>query len=224
MFFYIIKIKDALKKIPTVYINKNEDCYLRWLKHDFYLGINENFPNSKIPSDNPNTTSVSCYVHYKHWNIILCGDAASGFTEESIISHQKNLFKDSDRVILKATHHGASSSNGYNFLEWCHPEIIYVSAAMIDEVCAPNTVTTGTSSGAQAHPSRSALKRMFSVTHDVYWNAINGDIEIRVDGINDATINGAGRNKDYLDKNGDIVSRENEKNVTIENSKFYEYF
>ena len=95
---------------------------------------------------------------------------------------------------------------------------------MVDSVCVPNSVTVGTTDGAQAHPNRSTLKRLLTATENVYWNAINGDLTIKIDGINDYSISGAGRNKDYYDKNGEIASRENEKNVTIKNSSFYEYF
>ena len=216
-------INEALTNLKTIEIDKNQDCYLKWLKNDYYVNKGEVFPNEKVPSDNPNTTSVSCYVHYKKWNILLCGDADSMYTEQSIINNHLNLFKN-ERVILKATHHAANSSDGYNFLEWCHPELIYISAAMVNSVCVPNQVTIGTSDGAQAHPSRSTLKRLLQTTDNVYWNAINGDLTIKIDGINDASVQGNGRNKDYYDKEGNIASKENEKDVTIKNSKFYEYF
>ena len=216
-------INEALTKLKTIEIDKNQDCYLKWLKNDYYVNKGEIFPNENIPSDNPNTTSVSCYVHYKKWNILLCGDADSMYTEQSIINNHLNLFKN-ERVILKATHHAAGSSDGYNFLEWCHPELIYISAAMVNSVCVPNQVTVGTTDGAQAHPSRSTLKRLLQTTDNVYWNAINGDLTIKIDGINDASIHGNGRNKDYYDKDGNVASRESEKDVTIKNSKFYDYF
>ena len=215
-------IKEALKKIPTVYIDKKEDCYLKWLKQDYYYDTT--FPNESVPDDNPNITSVCCYVHYKKWNIVLCGDADSSFTEMSLINNYPNLFKKDDRVILKATHHGAGSSDGYNFLEWCHPELIYISAAMVNSVCVPNTPTIGTGDGAQAHPARATLRRLLNTTDNVYWNAINGDIEIKIDGINDYTLSGKGRSKDYYDISNNVVDRNIEKNVRIQDSAFYQYF
>ena len=217
-------IKETAKENKTIFIDKKEDCYLKWLKNEFYVGMNETFPNENVPTDNPNTTSVSCYLHYKKWNIILCGDADSAYTEQSIINNHQKLFKENDRVILKATHHAAGSSDGYNFLEWCHPELIYISAAMVDSVCVPNQVKIGTESGAQAHPSRSTLKRLLNTTDNVYWNAINGDITIKINGIDDANIQGKGRNKDYYDASGNIASRDEEKNVRIKDSAFYNYF
>ena len=217
-------IKEALKSLSTVYIDKAEDCYLRWLKHDYYLSVGETFPNEKIPSDNPNTTSVSCYVHYKHYNIILCGDADSMYTEMSIELNYEKLFKKDDRNILKATHHAASSSNGSNFLDWCHPELIYISSAMVDAVCAPNQVKVGSGSDAQTHPNKSSLKRLLNATDNVYWNGINGDLSIKIDGINDYKISGSIRSKDYLNPNGEVVSKEAEKDIKFKDSVFYEYY
>ena len=52
-------VLEALKSIPTVNISKEDDCYLKWLKNDYYVAKGETFPNSKVPTDNPNTTSVS---------------------------------------------------------------------------------------------------------------------------------------------------------------------
>ena len=217
-------VKDLANANKAIYIDKNEDCYLKWLKNEFYVGKDEVFPNESVPTDNPNTTSVSCYVHYKKWNIVLCGDADSAYAEQSIINHHEKLFKEKDRVMLKATHHAAGSSDGYNFLEWCHPELIYISAAMVDSVCVPNAVRIGTESGAQAHPARSTLKRLLATTENVYWNAINGDITIKINGIDDVTIVGAGRNKDYYDASGNVASRDDEKNVRIKDSAFYNFF
>ena len=117
-------VLEALKSIPTVNISKEDDCYLKWLKNDYYVAKEETFPNSKVPTDNPNTTSVSCYVQYKNWNIILCGDIDSAFGEMSVASNHDKLFKGKERVMLKATHHGSSSSMGSAFLDWAHPELI----------------------------------------------------------------------------------------------------
>ena len=217
-------VLEALEKIPTVNISKENDCYLKWLKNDYYVAKGQVFPNSRVPTDNPNTTSVSCYVQYKNWNIVLCGDIDSSFAEMSILTNHPNLFKGKEKVMLKATHHGSSSSMGGAFLDWCHPDLTYVSAAMIDNVCIPNQVTLGSGDGSQAHPNKSTLKRMVNRNDNIYWNGINGDLIITVDGVNDANVMGLGRNKNYYKNDGTPASIEDEKNVTIVNSAFYSYF
>ena len=217
-------VLEALEKIPTVNIAKDDDCYLKWLKNDYYVAKGQVFPNSKIPSDNPNTTSVSCYVQYKNWNIVLCGDIDSSFAEMSIVNNHGKLFKGQERVMLKATHHASSSSMGSAFLDWCHPELMYVSAAMIDNVCIPHQVALGSGKEVQSHPSKSTLKRMINRTENVYWNGINGDLIITVDGVNDAHIMGLGRNKNYYKADGSEASISDEKNVKMVDSAFYSYF
>ena len=217
-------ILEALTEIPTVNISKEDDCYLKWLKNDYYVAKNAVFPNKNVPTDNPNTTSVSCYVEYKNWYIVLCGDIDSSFAEMSITTNHSKLFKGNERVMLKATHHASSSSMGSAFMDWCHPELMYISAAMIDNVCIPNQVALGSGKEVQSHPSKSSLKRMANRTDNIYWNGINGDLIISVDGVNDANIMGLGRNKNYYKKDGSEASINDEKNVTIQKSAFYEYF
>ena len=217
-------VLEALKEIPTVNIAKEDDCYLKWLKNDYYVAKDQVFPNKQVPTDNPNTTSVSCYVQYKYWNIVLCGDIDSSFAEVSIASNHDKLFKGKERIILKATHHASGSSMGSAFLDWCHPELMYVSAAMIDNVCIPNQVTLGSGESAQNHPNKSTLKRMVNRNQNVYWNGINGDLTITVDGVNDAQVVGAGRNKNYYKNDGTEASINDEKNVKIVDSAFYSYF
>ena len=142
----------------------------------------------------------------------------------SIASNHDKLFKGKERVMLKATHHGSSSSMGSAFLDWAHPELMFVSAAMVDGVCIPNQVTLGTADNAQNHPSKSSLKRMTNRTDNIYWNAINGDLTITVDGVNDANVVGAGRNKNYYKIDGSEASINEEKNVRIIDSAFYSFF
>ena len=217
-------VLEALNEIPTINISKEDDCYLKWLKNDNYVAKGQVFPNSKVPTDNPNTTSVSCYVQYKYWNIVLCGDVDSSFAEVSIANNHNNLFKGKERVILKATHHGSGSSMGSAFMTWCHPELMFVSAAMIDNVCIPNQVALGSGQEVQSHPNKSTLKRMVNRTENIYWNGINGDLIITVDGVNDANVMGLGRHKNYYKVDGTDASINDEKNVRIVDSAFYSYF
>ena len=218
-----LAIQDALKQ-KTWIINKEEDCYIKWLKNDYYIAKNDTFPSNKYDFDNPNTASVSCYLSYKYWNIVLCGDIDSSLAEMSITINHDKLFKEKDRVMLKATHHGSSSSMGSAFLDWCNPELIYVSAALVDGVAIPNQVELGSGDDKQNHPNKSTVRRMVNYTDNIYWNAINGDLTIVVDGVNDAVISGAGRHKNYYRIDANEASIEQEKNCKFVDSEFYKYY
>ena len=218
-------IKEEMMKSSTLIIDKANDLTLRWLKNDNYFGEDEVFPNAKSQSDNPNTTSVAFVLEYKYWNIIMMGDADSTIEESSIAKNHEKLFKDEKKkVLLKGTHHCSSSSMGYNLLNWCSPDMIFTSSAMIDSVCAPSPVVLGSGDGQLNHPNKSTVRRIKQSCQNFYWNGVNGDMTFVTDGVNDMTMTGAGRSKNYLDKNGQIVSRDAEKNVTFFNSVFYEYY
>ena len=127
--------------------------------------------------------------------------------------------------MLKGTHHCSSSSMGGIFLDWCRPEVIFTSSAMIDAVCAPNPVVLGSNEGQLKHPNKSTAKRIKNRCDNFYWNGINGDITFTTDGVNDMAMSGAGRHKDYLKKNSsEIASRDAEKNVKFFQSEFAKYY
>ena len=219
-------IKEQMAISQTWDIDKENNLSIRWLKNNYYFGEDEIFPNSNCPTDNPNTTSVSFCLEYKYWNIIMCGDADSTNAEYTIVENHENLFKsDKKRVLLKGTHHCSSSSMGYNFLDWCSPEVIFTSSAMIDAICAPNEVSLGSGEGQQNHPNKSTVRRIKQKTENFYWNGINGDTTFTTDGVNDLTMEGAGRTKDYYKKGTtEIADVDSEKNVKFFDSEFYAYF
>ena len=219
-------IKEQLAISEIYAIDKDNNLNIRWLENQYYFGENQTFPNNECPTDNPNTTSVSFCLEYKYWNIIMCGDADSTNAEYTIVENHENLFKSNKkRVMLKGTHHCSSSSMGYNFLDWCNPEIIFTSSAMVDGVCVPNQVTLGSGDGNLNHPNKSTVRRIKQKTELFYWNGVCGDMTFVTDGVNDMTMSGAGRNKDYYKKGTTtIADRASEKNVTFFNSDFYAYF
>ena len=219
-------IKEEMAKSNTLVIDKANDLTLRWLKNDNYFGEDEVFPNSKSQSENPNTTSVAFCLEYKYWNIVMMGDADSTIEEASIVKNHEKLFKDEKKkVLLKGTHHCSSSSMGYTLLNWCSPDMIFTSSAMISSICVPNQVALGSGTGELNHPNKSTVRRIKQTCENFYWNGICGDMTFVTDGVNDMTMTGAGRNRDYYVKGSDtIASRDNEKNVTLFNSAFYEYY
>ena len=219
-------VKEELKDNEVLTIDKDNDLSIRWLKNDYYYGQSEVFPNSNAPTENPNATSVSFVLEYKYWNIIMCGDADSSFTEASIVKNHKDLFKDTKkRVLLKGTHHCSSSSMGNSFLDWANPEMIFTSSAMVDSICAPNEVALGSAEGQLNHPNKSTVRRIKQKTTNFYWNGINGDLTFVTDGVNDMSVSGVGRTKNYLKKGtADVVDASTEKNVKFFDSEFYKYF
>ncbi len=219
-------IKEELKANKVLEIDKQNNFAIRWLQNDYYFGQDETFPNSKCSSDNPNTTSVSFCLEYKYWNIIMCGDSDSSLAESSIAKNHAKLFNDKNKkVLLKGTHHCSSSSMGFNFLDWCKPNTIFTSSAMIDEVCVPHQVALGSGDGQLNHPNKSTVRRIKQTCENFYWNGINGDLTITTDGVGDLSISGAGRNKDYYKKGTEeIVSRDAEKDIKFFDSEFYNYY
>ena len=96
---------------------------------------------------------------------------------------------------------------------------------MIDNVCAPNEVVLGSGEGQLNHPNKSTVRRIKQKTENFYWNGINGDLEFVTDGVNDMTVSGAGRTKNYLKKgSSEVMDVESEKNVKFFQSEFYKYF
>ena len=219
-------IKEQIKESEIYEIDKKNDIQIRWLKNDYYFGKDETFPNDSVKSTNPNVTSVSFVLEYKYWNVLMCGDADSTYLESSLITNHKKLFNDKKKkILLKSTHHSSSSSMGGNFLDWARPNIIFTSSAMIDAICAPNPVVLGSGEGQLNHPNRSTVRRIKQNGCDFYWNAINGDITFKCDGVNDMSMSGAGRHKDYLKKDSEeIADKEKEKNVKFFDSEFAKYF
>lgn len=221
-------ITDAIDTYNNIEIDKANNLSLTWLKNDYYFKPNETFPNSSVASDNPNITSVSFNLSYKYYNFIMCGDIDSTYGESSIAQNHKDLFMPNwKKTILKANHHASSSSLGSTFLSWAKPQAMFLSAAIVSEVRAPNEVVLG--NDGQAHPSKTTVSRIKNELSDrglkFYWNAINGDILINCDGVNNPTFSGNGRSYDYLKKgSSEIVSRDLEKNVSFFDSEFYKYF
>ncbi|MDR0934831.1 MAG: MBL fold metallo-hydrolase [Erysipelotrichaceae bacterium] len=224
-------ITEEIITSPVLDIDKENDLSLTWLKNDYYVDYGSIFPNANVPSDNPNVTSVSFLLTYKYWNMPFLGDGDSTLTETSVMNNHPDILKQSwKKVLLKATHHASSSSMGTNFLEWAHPNSVFVSAAMISSVCVPNQVQLGSGDGKQNHPNSSSVRRIKNAliaqnSTSFYWNAINGDLLMTTDGVSDIAFSGAGRNKDYYIKGTtNISSRVGEKDITFFESDFYSYY
>lgn len=227
-----VAITNEIKNNPVIDIDKENNLSLTWLKNDYYFEPGTVFPNSSQPDvTNPNSTSVAFLLTYKYWNMPFLGDADSTYEEFSIVKNHPDILSQSwKKVLLKATHHASSSSLGSNFLKWAHPNAMFISAAMLDDVAVPYQVGIGSKEGQQNHPNGSTVRRIKNTlkaqnSTAFYWNGINGDLLMTTNGVDDFLFSGAGRHKDYYIKNTtDLASREAEKNVTFFESEFYKYY
>ena len=170
-------------------------------------------PNTK-PSD-MNNSSIAFAVNYLNNKWLFAGDISSS-AESTLVDNIKkinpNYFKDSDHVVVKANHHGSDGSNSEKFFAFTKPDIIFITAGIISDNKKNQKIT-------RQHPYANALSRMKKYTKEVYWSSING-LTIFTSTGNEVSIDARGRTVDYY-YNGKIVSRDEERYVTIFESKWY---
>ena len=170
-------------------------------------------PNT-TPSD-MNNSSIAFAVNYLNNKWLFSGDISSS-SESTLVDNIKkinpNYFKDSDHVVVKANHHGSNGSNSEKFFAFTKPDIIFITAGIISDNKKNQKIT-------KQHPYANALSRMKKYTKEVYWSSING-LTIFTSTGNEVSIDARGRTVDYY-YNGKIVSRDEERYITIFNSKWY---
>ena len=163
-----------------------------------------------------NATSIAFTLNYNNNKWFFAGDLPD-FCEEELVSNMKevdeNYFEESDHVVYKSCHHGSKTSNGHTLLSFVKPDIIFIMAGIISKNQGNVTIT-------DQHPYLEALERMKTYTDKIYWSSINGLTIFSSNG-NEVTINARGRTVDYY-YDGEVVSRESEKLVTIFESKWYQ--
>ena len=106
--------------------------------------------------DDLNDYSVVINLNHKNNNFLLCGDAETKVEKEML---NDNLLRDVD--VLKAGHHGSSSSSSNDFLEKIMPEYFVV---MCGEGNSYN------------HPSEKTIEKFASYSKNIYRTDINGNI------------------------------------------------
>ncbi|MDD2269562.1 MAG: stalk domain-containing protein [Eubacteriales bacterium] len=107
-----------------------------------------------------NENSVVSMIDYNNIEILLMGDLES--TIES-----KNLSKFSDIDVLKAGHHGSSTSSSQAFLNITKPETVIISAGINNQY---------------KHPHKEALERFFNIDASVFGTFKSGTIVLKTDG------------------------------------------
>ncbi|HJJ90652.1 MAG TPA: MBL fold metallo-hydrolase, partial [Methanocorpusculum sp.] len=111
-----------------------------------------------------NENSVVMKVTYKNVSYLLTGDAGRRAEERMLASGM-----DLKAEILKAGHHGSSSSSTKAFLNAVHPEVIVISVGKDNEY---------------NHPHIESLERFERMTKYIYRTDIDGDIVVATDGEN----------------------------------------
>jgi competence protein ComEC len=123
-----------------------------------YTGTNE---------EDLNASSIILRMDYKDSSYLFTGDTTSEI-EETLLD--KNL----DVKVLKASHHGSTYSNSYDFLEKVTPEFAVISCGKDNEYYYPHI---------------KAVNRIKKHTKNVYVTAEKGTIIFKDDGENIEVIN-----------------------------------
>ena len=172
----------------------------------------------KVPSGDFNDSSIVFTLNYLNNKWFFAGDLTDDHESELVANMKKletngeDYFKESDYVVYKSCHHGSNGSNGHTLLSYVKPDMIFVMAGIVSD-------NKGTGSFKDQHPYSGALARMKTYTDKIYWSSING-LSIFSSKGNEVSFTARGRTVDYY-YNGQIVSREAEKLVTIFESKWY---
>lgn len=111
-------------------------------------------------NEDPNLNSIMIEVTYGNNKFLFTGDA-------EIPNEETRLWNDID--VLKAGHHGSSTSTGEDFMEQIQPEIVLIS------------VGEGNSYG---HPHKETMDLFEEYQVDIYRTDIQGTIVVTSDGNN----------------------------------------
>ena len=133
-------------------------------------GNSYNIGEGKITILSPTTDE---YTDLNDWSIVAClefGNTAFLFTgdaEERVEKDILDLGTNVSATLLKAGHHGSSTSSSQRFLDAVDPDFVVIS------------VGEGNSYG---HPNTEALNRFANIGAEVYRTDIGGDITVVSDG------------------------------------------
>ena len=204
--YYDIINSDSIETVW--YIDQLNDLYL-----EFFDTGSISKPNTK-PSD-MNSSSIAFALNYMNNKWFFAGDLPTS-SEKTLVQNIKkidsNYYKESDYVVFKACHHGSAGSNSDELLSFVKPDVVFIMAGIVSK-------NQGNQSISSQHPYLAAVKRMKKFTDKIYWSSINGLSIFKSKG-NEVTFDARGRTVDYY-YNGKIVSREEERYVTLLDSKWY---
>lgn len=115
-------------------------------------------------SEDYNAMSVVCKVTYKDASVLFTGDSTKN-VEKQILKNEYDV----DADILKAAHHGSSTSNSPEFVEAVSPESVIISCG---------------SENSYGHPHKEILKTMHDREIDYFRTDYDGTVYYYGDGYN----------------------------------------
>ena len=160
------RVVRAIEKneIDLVLIGEDEDCEKPG--YTFKLGpITHTVMAPTKDFDDPNEMSVVIKSVYGETSVLLTGDAEIK-SEKAVLAEYTDGELDID--ILKAGHHGSSSSSSHSFLTATTPEITIISCG------------EGNKYG---HPHEVVMDRLEKAEIEIYRTDLQGTIIVKTDGV-----------------------------------------
>jgi hypothetical protein len=190
-----------------------------------FLNSGEYLQPGATTDSNPNDTSVCCLLSYYNQRYVFCGDG-TGATQTGVMSHygtqnesktaySNDLWSESNDVYVKANHHCSNTdgSNSDDWIKWCMPDHVLISAA----IPAANTSTSGVTTATGVHPNVDSVQRFENYTWDIHWNGINGSFNYSSTDGSNPVIAGTAKTIPYY-YNGSAVT--GEETTTFPMSKY----
>jgi len=120
-------------------------------------------PDPYLEGEARNENSIVLKLTHGETSFLLSGDAEDDQEEYLIDAYGTELRS----TVLKAGHHGSSSSSSEPFLDAVHPRAVVVSSAYDSQY---------------GHPHDEVLRRLSDRSIPTYWTATHGDIVLVSDG------------------------------------------
>ena len=160
------RLVDAIedKGVDLILIGEDKDCTQSG--YTFKLGpITHTVMAPTEDFDDPNEMSVVIKSVYGETSVLLTGDAEEK-SEEAML--EEYIFGELDVDILKAGHHGSSTSTTDEFLQKVTPEAVLISCG------------EGNKYG---HPHKETIEKLLEADIDIFRTDKNGTIVVRTDGV-----------------------------------------
>lgn len=160
------RLVDAIEKrnVDLILIGEDKDC--EQSGYTFTLGpITHTVMAPTEDFDDPNEMSVVIKSVYGETSVLLTGDAEER-SEEAMLEEYR--FGELDVDILKAGHHGSSTSTSDEFLQKVTPEAVLISCG------------EGNKYG---HPHKETIEKLEDADIDIFRTDLHGTIVVRTDGV-----------------------------------------
>jgi len=120
-------------------------------------------PEPYLDNEERNENSIVLKLSYGQTSFLMTGDA-EGDQEEYLVSRYGQQL---NTTVLKAGHHGSSSSTSEQLLDAANPQAVVISSAYDSQY---------------GHPTEEMLSRLAEREIPAYWTATHGDIVLVSDG------------------------------------------